>query len=140
MSPQTFQYLHQRPVRSRREHILRLFTGLEKYRHDQRGEFPLSRLLPQRPADGLDDDLQVFVSGGSAELCQCGCHRVCAVQWGVSRVSSGDTDDDSVLTFLTMVQVIWLQIGIAWKAFLLVGRVRGEGPDSVCLYGVGAGV
>ncbi|MFE2640933.1 transposase, partial [Streptomyces scopuliridis] len=39
----------------------------------------------RRGHGSLYDDLQVFVSGGSAELCQCGCHRVCAVQWGVSR-------------------------------------------------------
>jgi hypothetical protein len=86
------------------------------------------------------DDLQLFVSVGSAWFCQCGCHRVCAVQRDVSRVSSGDTDAGSVLTFLTMVQVIRLQIGMAWKAFLLVRCVWGEGPEPVGLYGVGARV
>ncbi|CAL9327335.1 hypothetical protein SUDANB51_08143 (plasmid) [Streptomyces sp. enrichment culture] len=55
VSAQTFQYLHQRAIRSRGEHVLRLFSGLEEYRHDQRGELAFSWLLTERPADGLDD-------------------------------------------------------------------------------------
>lgn len=63
--PQTLQYLHQRPVRTGGEHIFRLLIGLEEYRHDQRGELPLSGLLPQRPADRLDDVVRGAAQGPS---------------------------------------------------------------------------
>ncbi|MFD1277979.1 hypothetical protein ACFQ51_56510 [Streptomyces kaempferi] len=35
MSPKSFEDFHQRLIRSRGEHFLRLFPRLEKYRHDQ---------------------------------------------------------------------------------------------------------
>ena len=64
-----------------------------------------------------------------------GLSGVCAVQRGVGRVLSGDMDDDLVLTFLAMVQVSWLAIGMAWPRFVcgLIGSVSPAScPDLSC--------
>ncbi|WP_457464444.1 hypothetical protein [Streptomyces sp. TE5632] len=53
VSPQPFENFDQRAVRTRGEHILRRFIGLEEYRHDQRGELSLSGHLTQRAVDRL---------------------------------------------------------------------------------------
>ncbi|MET9519972.1 hypothetical protein [Streptomyces sp. NPDC002994] len=55
MRPKPFKDLHQRPVRSRGEHVFRLLVLRQKHWHDQRRDLPLIRFLTQRSPNGLHD-------------------------------------------------------------------------------------
>lgn len=53
--PKPFQDPYQGAIRGGGEHVLRLFVRTQEYGHDEGGDFPLSGLLAERAADGLDD-------------------------------------------------------------------------------------